>query len=370
MQTKTKPNQIETRPIEGRAATLNDIARALGVTTATVSYALSGKGRVSTQMREAILETAKRLDFRPNPHAQRLIKGRINDTVGLFAWGLDLGVVTLKLQFLQNLLVERGYRAPIYVCSSSPNLEESSAQVEAMQNLCAQSPRAIVCNTGLLDNQVLRELERFRGQGGLVICYDTPLDASFDQVLFDREHNAYLGARHLLELGHREIAFYGGWDAPNPQRKAGFERALSEFGQQPRRQWTQWKGADDARYAGGFCERAGVRLAQLFLDLKTRPTAIQISDDIVAAVFMSELLRRGVRIPDELSVVGADDLPLATYISAVPITTVSQPVAAIAAAVVELLLERINQPQNTAPRQIVVQGELIARQSASAPRPA
>lgn len=363
MQTKPQQNQTKPRPIEGRAATLNDIAQALGLTQATVSYALSGKGRVAPQTRQAVLDTAKKLDFRPNPHAQRLIKGRSNDTVGLFARSLDLGVATLKLQILQNLLVQQGFRAPIYVCGNSPSTEDTNSQVEAMQNLCAQSPRAIVCNMVSLRPEVSRELERFRAQGGLVICYDTPVEAELDQVLFDREHNAYLAARHLLDLGHREIAFYGGWDVPNPQRKAGFERALAEFGLEPRPEWVSWEGTDEARAADGFCEQAGLRLAELFLKLKTRPTAIQISDDIVAAVFMAELLRRGVQVPHEVSIVGADDLPLATYISAIPLTTVSQPVAAIAAAVVELLTERIGDTSSHGARHVIVRGELVQRQS-------
>lgn len=366
MQTKPEQNQTNPHPIEGRAATLNDIAQALGLTQATVSYALSGKGRVAPQTRQAVLDTAKKLDFRPNPHAQRLIKGRSNDTVGLFAWSLDLGVATLKLQILQNLLVQQGFRAPIHVCGNSPLTDDTSSQVEAMRNLCAQSPRAIVCNMVSLRPEVWRELERFRAQGGLVICYDSPVEAELDQVLFDREHNAYLAARHLLELGHREIAFYGGWDKPNPQRKAGFERALAEFDLKPQPKWTTWQGDDEARAADGFCEQAGLRLANLFMALKKRPTAIQISDDIVAAVFMTELLRRGVQIPEEISIVGADDLPLATYISAIALTTVSQPVAAIAAAVVELLKERIGDTSSHGARQIIVQGELVPRQSTKA----
>lgn len=241
MYTTPEKSQVNPRPIEGRAATLNDIAQSLGLTRATVSCALSGKGRVAPQTRQAVLETAKKLDFRPNPHAQRLIKGRSHDTVGLFAWGLDLGVATLKLQLLQNLLVQRGYRAPIHVCRSSLTAEGRDFHVEEMRNLCAQSPRAIICNTSLLDPRVLRELERFRDQGGLVVCYDLPAAVECDQVLFDREHNAYLAARHLLELGHRDIAFYGGWNVANPQRRAGSERAVDEFQVNPRPEWANWK---------------------------------------------------------------------------------------------------------------------------------
>lgn len=348
--------------LETRSVTLSDIATTLGITKATVSYALSGKGRVAPETRELVLETAQKLGFRPNQHAQRLANGRCHDTVGLFAWSLDLGVTTRKLQLLQNLLAQRGYRAPIHVCGESLGGDDANFQVEAMSDLCAQSPLGIICNTGLLHCGVLRELERFRAKGGLVVCYDTPVEVECDQVLFDRQHNAYQAARHLLELGHRHIAFYGGWEKPNPQRRAGFEQAHREFGVALRPQWLL-RGGGRPEDKGGFSEETGADLADVFLALLPRPTAICLSDDAVAAAFIAELLRRGVRVPHDISVVGADDLPLATYISAVPLTTVSQPVVRIAQTIVQLLCERAKGESTGAPRQIVLHGELIRRQS-------
>lgn len=352
-----------------RATTMQDVAQALGLTKATVSYALNGKGRVSPETRQVVLDAVRKMNFRPNPHAQRLNSGRCHDTVGLFTFSLDLGVTTRKLQLLQQLLSEQGYHAPIHVCGGESSGIDAEFQAEAMGNLRLQRPLAIICNTLSLHPQALEELQLYIAEGGVAVCYDVAVDVDCDQVLFDREDNTHAATRHLLELGHRRIAFHGGWEEPHPLRLAGYRRALREFGVEMQHEWLlsgrQTSGRHEER--GGTDEENGACLVDSFLNLSSRPTAACITDDAVAAAFVAELGRRGVPVPAAVSVVGQDDLPLAAYVSAVPLSTVSQPVEAIVREVVRLLTERLTErlagQAPPTPRRHTLRGELIQRQS-------
>jgi DNA-binding LacI/PurR family transcriptional regulator len=344
--------------LERKQPTMQDVARELGVTKATVSYALSGKGRVAPETRLTILETARRMGFHPNVHAQRLTHGGCRDTIALFSFSLDLGVSTRKLQLLQNLLTEQGYRAPIHVCGGR-SLEDGAAQFAEMNNLRRQHPLGIVCNTQRLQPEAIEELERYLAEGGMVVCYDSPIKLGCDSVVFDREHNTYTSTRHLLELGHRAIGCPS-FSNPGLERVAGYQRAMAEYSVPISPSWYFYEEMDDLTTSP---EHKGALIARKFLSVTERPTAMSITGDMMAAAFIPELQRLGLRVPEDVSVVGHDNLPLATYVCAVPLTTVSQPLETIADKVIELIMDRLESKTPKAPRRIFVQGELIERQS-------
>jgi DNA-binding LacI/PurR family transcriptional regulator len=114
-------------------------------------------------------------------------------------------------------------------------------------------------------------------------------------------------------------------------------------------------------------EEAGARLAEQFLNLKDRPGAICIINDVVASTFVSQIHRAGLRVPHDVSVVGYDDTPAARY-ALVPLTTVSHPVEGVARPIVDMLLSRLNRSYDAAPRCVEVKGELIVRESTAAPQ--
>ena len=339
--------------------TMADVAREVGVTKMTVSFALNGTGRVSDEMRQTVLEAANRLGFEPNPHARNLSAGRSRNTVGLFTLWFDFGVGTQKIQLIQSILNRRGFEVPIHGVGLQ-DYHDESLQVAAIANLRRQKPRALVCFVHGLQSKALDELRRFQDEGGILVCYDNPLDLDCDQVLFDREDNTYQAARHLAQLGHREIglAFHGSVPAGNP-RLGGVQRALREVGAEFRSEWLL-QGHDRRDYATG-----GSNLARAFLALKNRPSALCIVNDYAALVCMAELERAGVGCPRDVSIVGHDDHAIARHYP-VPLTTVAHPSEAIADAVAELLLSRLDGRYEGAPRQITVRGDLIVRQSTAA----
>jgi LacI family transcriptional regulator len=358
MKTTTVSSTKASPPSESRANTIYDLARATGLSKTTISSALSGSGRVSPATREAVLEAASRMQYEGNYYAQRL-KKRCSRTIGLFSLNLDTGIETQKIKVIQRLLASRGYDVPIYSYGSYGAGEEVD-QKALLSTVRRQRPRAIVCSLRGLEGDTLHELGRYVEEGGAVVCYGYPDQEveGYDQVVFDEKDNTYQATRYLLELGHREIGLYiPGARKRHEPRMAGFCHALDEFGATPRADWTF---SSDELY-----EEGGAVMAARFLKMAQRPAAMCIVNDHAASAFVNEVQRGGVRVPRDLSVVSHDDSPVARY-SAVPLTSVSHPVEAVARHVVDLMCSRLNGVYDGGPRRVLVQGQLVVRDSAVA----
>src|SRR5665213_1129746 len=124
--------------------TLQDVADALGMHKSTVSYALSGKGTLSTETRDRVLSTARDMGYFPNPIAQRLASGNRNPAICIFSSVLDVGLATEKILLIQRELTSKGLEVPIYTCYESANAEAKSQGAQIRQ-ICRQGPRAIIC---------------------------------------------------------------------------------------------------------------------------------------------------------------------------------------------------------------------------------
>jgi LacI family transcriptional regulator len=348
-----------------REVTLHDVARAVQMSVGTVSMSLRGTGRVSAQTRERVRSVAREMGFQPNPIAQRLVSGQRDNSIALFAKYLDLGVITRKIQLLQGLLNNRGYNASIHAFGA-PTLGTSEpddqAQASMMKSLRRMRPRAIVCDAVGLNRSARDELRRYCDEGGVVVCYDTPIDLECDQVLFDRKQNTYMATRHLLELGHRRIGFNMGQVRNHARRLEGLQRALTEYGAPFLAEWLEHP--EEPRYEFGD---TGVQLASAFLSHSEPPTAMCILNDHVAAGFSAHLFRHGLRVPRDVSVIGHDDMPIAAMMVPAALSTVSHPVEEIAHHTAQLLIERLSGEYEGIPRTIHVTGELIVRQSTAPP---
>lgn len=340
--------------------TIEDLATALGMHKSTVSKALSGTGNVSSETRERVRLAAQEIGYHPNPIAQRLANGHRNPTVFIFTPILDQGLATQKIRLIQQELTLRGMEVPIYACPD-PEPDAGKWQAAQMRQLSRQRPRAIVCATQLLSPDVFPELEAYQRSGGLVVSYDMPCPLACDQVIFDREDNAYQAAMRLLEAGHRRIGIgmsrapswlLDGAATPQDARIAGFRKALAKFGLTPRPEWL----FENAAY-----EEGGDEMAERFLALKERPTGLCIVNDYVAFAFMVAVNGAGVRIPEDISIISHDNQPIAARCP-VPMTAVSHPAAQIAAEVVQLLGDRLD-GYGGPPRTVVVQGKLVERAS-------
>ncbi len=344
------------------SVTIRDVARVAGVSKSAVSAALTGNGRIAPQTKAAITQVAAEMGFEPNPHARRLQGKGLSQTIGLFTLDLDLSVGTSKIKHIRKLLTRQGFEVTIHSCSypDGSNIRET---VREMKLLCQQRPRAIICNTTDLPVEVFEALQSYRAQGGVLLCYDRAVDTECDQVIFDREDNTFQAANHLLKLGHRDIGFFAvsPFKASDP-RVMGLTRALAQYDLKPRADWLY-----GSTLYGEF-EEDGATMAAYFLGLAQRPTAVCIVNDYAAIAFISVVQRAGLRVPEDVSVVGHDNRSMARYCN-VPLSSVSHPVEVIAQSVVDGLLQRLNGDVDAPFQREIVKGELTVRQSTSAPSP-
>jgi DNA-binding LacI/PurR family transcriptional regulator len=275
-----------------------------------------------------------------------------------------LGLTTEKILLIQKELAQQGLEVPIYTFAEAATADGLSQAFQVRQ-VCRQQPRAIVCAGQLLGSAAFGELEAYAREGGILVSYDIPIPLACDQVIFDREDNAYQAARHLIEHGHRSIGIgmsnpnrvpLDGELSPLALRLKGFRRALHEAGLPVRDEWM---------FLNPTYERGGIEMARQYLRLKQRPTGLCIVNDYVALAFMVEVMRQRVRVPEDVSIVGHDN-QLVASLCPVPLSSTTQPAEEIAKAVVQILLDRLD-GDTSAPRIQVIKSSLVARQSVSAP---
>lgn len=355
---------VKAATISERRVTLADVARAAGVSKPTASQALSGKSFTGQATREVVIEVARRLGYQPNPHAQRLANGRSHDTIELLSVRSGTGMDVRKMQLIQSLLFGQGYTVPIHSYTSATVRKGDLAML--IGRLRRQQPRAIVCDisSAEMEQDAEQEIQRYQDEGGLMVRYGYgSLSVPCDQVVLDGSAGVQDAMRHLLELGHRRIGFYS-VAFHNEEMEDAANRTLDAEAVQLKPEWLCHRGESDAEESDAF----GVRMAEAFLKLphSNRPSAVLIVNDLAALSFIGTVVRAGVAVPEQLSVVGYDDIPLAAH-GLLPLTTITHPAEAMAQRVVEMLGDRLHSRYEGAPREEVLRGQLQVRNSTGPP---
>lgn len=349
---------------QGRSVTIRDVARHVGVTPMTVSRVFNGTGRISEATRAAVRQAMEELGYEPNLNAQRLAGARDERTVALLLPRLDFDVTLRKIAALQQMLSERGYSVPLHAFGILTEAKVNE-HIQLTHEVRRQKPRAIICRFGALPPEAQREIRAYQQEGGLVVSFNEPADLECDQVLFDREDNNYQSARYLLELGHRDIGFWSTHTYHNnihaSGRLKGFRRALAEYGVPERPEWVWQSGSHLST------ESSGAEFGERLVAMKDRPTALCIINDSAAQACVAQLLRAGIRVPDDISIITHDDLPIARY-GMVPLTAMSQPIQETAEVIVNFIVDRIENSSDAPPRCLTLKGELHVRDSTAPPR--
>ncbi len=310
-----------------RTVTLEQVARHAGVSPSTVSRILNGTAVVSDDKKQAVEDAIRTLGFVPNPVARGLAGGRTL-SIGVVTQAIDSPFYGAALRGIEDTLGAAGY-SPLFV-SGHWNAEEEARCIDVLRT---RRVDGVMVLTGRLSDAALRVLAR---QLPVVVTGRDLKAPGLHALDFDNEQGAQLAATHLLELGHRAIAFIGG-DPVHPdarEREAGFRAALLQAG----------VPVDTRLMAvGDYQEEGGRRAIEQFLDVGHRFTAVFAANDQMAFGAALALHRRGLRVPQDVSLVGFDDLASASY-SIPPLTTVHQPVLdlgrAAAAGMLDLLAGR------------------------------
>ena len=335
-----------------------EVAERAGVSTATVSRVLSPSGhKVSARTRERVLLAARELDYAPSALAQALLK-RTSRIVGVVVGDNTDPYFAEIIRGVEEVASAEGYVVMVVNTARRPEREVAFARL-------LRSYRAdglILAGGGLEDPAAVDELEgqvRALQRDGCVVVATTLHRLEVPRVRVDGEMGAALAVEHLLGLAHRRIGIVTGplSVTVSHSRLAGCRRALAGAGVLLEERLV---AEGDFTRAGG--EAAAGRLLEL--PARERPTAIFASNDMMAMGALGAARRRGLRVPEDVSVVGMDDVPLADSVFPA-LTTVHQPLRELGETAMGMVLAAIRGEETETER--VLAPRLVVRESTSAP---
>lgn len=302
--------------------TSGDVARLAKVSQSAVSRTFSPGASVSPDMRARVLQAAGQLGYRPNALARAMISGR-SGLIALMVAYLDNHFYPLVLELLSRALQARGYQVLLF-------MTDRGRQDSVVQRLLQYQVEGIVMASATLSSSLARQCAKTGTPVLLFNRYVPGLPAS--SVTSDNIEGGRLIAHHLARAGHHRIAFIAGQEdsSTSRDREAGFTKGLAECGT-----------IVHARAIGGYTrEGAAAAVHQLFAQ-PPFPDALFVANDHMAFVAMDLLRTRyGLRIPEDISVAGYDDVPEAAW-AAYSLTTVAQPAQEMVEATVAILLEQV-----------------------------
>jgi LacI family transcriptional regulator len=328
-----------------RRATLADVARLAGVSPTTASHVLTGNRPVALDTEERVRKAIAELRFRPNMMA-RSLRTRQSQTVALLVPDITNPYYPVVARGLQDALTEVGYH--LFICNTDGAAER---ETEFIEDVIQRHVEAVVVEGFPLSGPAVREL--VPANVPLVVLQTTPEPCDADAVVLDEEEGAFALGRYLVELGHTEFACIGG---PTGVRTRGFKRAIAADGLRLGR---------GSSVRGDWTRAGGCAAMRKLLRRDPTPTAVFAANDLMAIGAMDALVAAGLRIPDDVSLVGFDDIEAAALIRP-PLTTVHNPAYEAGQAAGRMLLERLLEPKQK-PRQHLVSCALVERASATAP---
>ena len=327
--------------------TMNDVAKKAGVSVATVSRVINETDGVSTKLRNRVKNAMRALNYHPSSLA-RSFKMQETRLIGLIIPLLDHPFFSRLAQVMEQELFRNNYRAII-----SNTEEDEARELEYMELLLRQRVDGVIINSASANTDYLFQLQ---SQNVPCVLIDRDVELfECSKVFSDNSLGGYLGMKYLLELGHRNIKVVSPFDFAQPvqHRIRGIREALSEFAiEEPS---DMFLTSDDPSFEMGI--NAGKYLATL----DPYPTAIFALTDVTAVGILHGLAQMGLKVPEDVSVMGYDGIPLSGYVMPT-ITTVAQPISEMGKKAVEVLLNHINDP-DLPPDRVVLENKLIIRES-------
>jgi len=333
--------------------TSHDIARRVGISQSTVSRALRGDPRVAAATRRRVEEAARELQYVPNAAARSLITSRTN-TIALVLADITNPFYPELVDVLHDELGLSGFRTVLLNDHS-----EGAGGSELTDRLSSGAVDGIVFLSSMLSSPVPRLVA---GRGLPIILLNRELDEpEADVVVSDNYGGGALAAESLLKLGHRRLGLIAGPanTSTGRDREAGFRAALT-------RQGVQFD--EGLRRESGYSHQGGYQAGiELLMGERDAPTAIFCGNDVIAFGALDAARRLSVRVPEQLSVIGFDDIAMAGW-EVFSLTTIRQPLAQMGKAAARMLIERINSSEPLTPRRQVFPAGLVAR-ATTAPAP-
>jgi DNA-binding LacI/PurR family transcriptional regulator len=342
------PASGPTSPLLRHAPTMEDVARAAGVSRALVSLVMRQQPNVSPERRARVLEVANRLGYRPNAMARSLASRRTR-TVGVVLDDLRNPFFAEIAGGVEELASELGYQLLLGAGGRQARRERA-----ALATLLEYRVDGVILVSPRMRSA---DIVAAAAEVPVVMVGRQVRGADADLVMIDENHGTALVLDHLVGLGHERIAHVdGGKGAGGPQRKSAFLRRMRDHR----------LGARARIIPGDFTEEAGAAAARRMLAEGELPTAVFAANDLVAVGLLGGFDPAGVQVPGDISIVGYDNISIA-HLAHVSLTTVDQPRGEMGRMALELLLDRIDNRRPSIVR--LVEPTLVVRSTTAPPRP-
>ncbi len=330
--------------------TIKDIAREVGVSPSTVSRALSDSPLISETTRQNVKEVAQRLGYERNELARGLVKGS-SGAVGLVVPDITNPFFSDIAQGVGEVAHRFGYG--VMLCDTAGEANRESDYIRLLRR---KRVDGLILTSATINDPYLKDLAKTRTPFILVSRLCRSVDAP--HVVVDDRVGARLAVEHLINLGHRHIGFIGGpADVQSSRdRMVGYREALQEHGLAEKE---KWMGFSD------FTQAAGRKAGRQMLSLPERPSAIFAANDMIALGVLEVAEEMGFLIPDDLSLVGYNDISYAS-LPRIQMTTVAQPTFEMGKIATEWLLSVLSM-EEILPLHRTLEPHLVARSTTARP---
>ncbi|ELH4195679.1 substrate-binding domain-containing protein [Vibrio cholerae] len=328
-------------------ATMKDIARLAGVSTSTVSHVINKSRFVSDEIAERVNNAAQQLNYAPSALARSLKMNRTK-TIGMLVTTSTNPFFGEVVKGVERSCYHQGYN--LILCNTEGDNQRMKASINTLLQKRVDG-LLLMCST--LEGERLDVFDRYPDIPIVVMDWGPILFAS-DKIQDNSLQGGYMAAKHLIECGHKEIGCITGPLIRHQaqMRYEGYKRALAEAGVAINPDWIV---ESDFECEGGY---------QAFEKLYQRgklPSALFVSNDMMAMGVIQAASQRGLRVPDDLSLIGYDDVHIAKFMTPA-LTTIHQPKYRLGKAAVDTLLYRLENPDTTA-QVVQLEPTLVVRNS-------
>jgi LacI family transcriptional regulator len=320
---------ISAKKGESRASTIHDVAALAGVSSMTASRVVSGSVPVREELREKVLAAVKTLNYRPNVAARAARSGSVR---------IGIVLTNPKSSILGDFLLGAyGESTRLGVQLLVEPAIESSASLEALRRIVRAGVDGVILPPPLGDSTAALNLLRKEHISALAFA-TSDAQSAIPAVSIDDFKGASLMTQHLIDLGHKRIAFVqgGALHSTAQRREAGYRATMEKNGLPVRAGWVQ---------PGDYTFKSGLEAAGRLLALSPRPTAIFAANDDMASGVIALAHGSNLQLPEQLSVAGFDDTPLASTLWPA-LTTIHQPIATMASTAVLTIADSIRKQRS------------------------
>jgi LacI family repressor for deo operon, udp, cdd, tsx, nupC, and nupG len=326
-------------------STILDVAKKAGVSRSTVSRVLTDSNRVDPETKQKVLAAIKELNYQPSQVARNLRKKETN-LIAVIIPCISNPFFGSLVQGMEEVAVNKGYH--VILCNTG---EDATREVEYLRMLERKQVDGVILTA--LRNP-LEEVKDYQSYGPIVLASEYVEDDSIPAVIIDNIKAAAQVTEHLIMKGHRRIGFINGPEhiILCRDRQKGYIQTLEKY---------EISVSHDLITSGDFTIKSGFEGTKQLLQLKERPTAIFAANDEMAVGVIEAVQQHGLRIPNEVAVVGFDNVQISKVVQP-NLTTIDQPIFQIGVKSMELLLSCL-EGQILEEKRIVLDTNLCIRQS-------